>query len=76
MARHRRHEVGHPDEWSEWVHPLPGYRFACCECGLVHEMQFDVGEGSNGEKGVVIFRARRHNRATSATRRYMRGDPC
>jgi len=28
--------------WTEWVYPKPGtnYLFKCCDCGLVHEMQF------------------------------------
>lgn len=72
MARHRRHVVEKDGDWSEWVRPLPGYRFACCDCGLVHEMQFDIGKSDAGEEGVIIFRARRHNRATAATRRHMK----
>lgn len=59
-----------PDGWSEWIHPLPGYLLQCCDCGLIHEMQFEIvpphegmgrGEinpGENGER-VIIFRARR-----------------
>lgn len=27
--------------WTEWVMPIPkGYLMKCCDCGLVHEMQF------------------------------------
>lgn len=27
--------------WTKWVQPLmKGYLFKCCDCGLVHEMQF------------------------------------
>lgn len=65
-----------PDEegWSEWVHPLPGYLFQCCDCDLIHEMQFQIAEPMPGEQtlnegegsdGVVIFRARRHKEATN-----------
>lgn len=55
--------------WSEWIHPLPGYLMQCCDCGLVHEMEFAVGEraGQSGalnegesEDSVILFRARRH----------------
>lgn len=29
------------DGWTEWVKPVPkGYRIQCCDCGLVHEMEF------------------------------------
>lgn len=30
------------DGWSDWVHPEPGYRMACCDCGLVHDMEFQL----------------------------------
>lgn len=59
-----------PDEegWSEWIHPLPGYLMQCCDCGLIHEMEFEIGQrkdegplnpGEGDDDGVVIFRARR-----------------
>lgn len=55
------------DGWSDWIHPLPGYRMGCCDCGLVHDMEFraappngDEPELNPGEgEIVVIFRARR-----------------
>ena len=58
------------DGWSEWIHPLPGYLMQCCDCGLVHEMQYAIApshencgdtELNEGETkdGVIIFRARR-----------------
>jgi len=56
------------DGWSEWVHPLPGYRMQCCDCGLIHEMQVAIAEPNNAspptnagetEEGLVIFRMRR-----------------
>lgn len=57
------------DGWCEWIHPLPGYLMQCCDCGLVHEMDFRIGArdgygplnpGESDESGVIIFRARRH----------------
>lgn len=59
------------DGWCEWIHPLPGYLMQCCDCGLVHEMQYAIvpshencgdAELNEGETkdGVIIFRARRH----------------
>lgn len=64
-------EPMHPDEdgWSEWIHPLPGYLMQCCDCGLIHEMEFAIGRRRKGENGplnegetlrrVILFRARR-----------------
>lgn len=58
-----------PDEdgWSEWIHPLPGYLMQCCDCGLIHEMEFAIGRRSGDgplnegetEEAVIVFRARR-----------------
>lgn len=61
-----------PDEdgFSEWVCPKPdSYLMKCCDCGLVHELQFRVAkyEGRPSEEFEVVsdenlqaqFRARR-----------------
>lgn len=65
-------EPMHPDEegWSEWIHPLPGYLMQCCDCNLIHEMEFEIvphgdsrpalNPGEGKRRGVIIFRARRH----------------
>ena len=62
------HEVENEGDWSEWVCPNPTqYFMKCCDCGLVHEMQFKVVKYSEGDEcdGVDdpdvqgIFRARR-----------------
>jgi hypothetical protein len=54
--------------WSDWVQPImDGYRLACCDCGLVHEMQFEIDPEDSSR---VLFRARRHNRATGQIRRH------
>lgn len=51
-------------EPGEWVQPIRrGYRLMCCDCGLVHTMDFRV------LKGRVQFRVFRNNRATAAARR-------
>lgn len=65
------------DDWTEWRHPLPGYKIACCDCGLVHEMDFAIVRGGHGEADgsttaprvndpdlKVIFRAKRHHEET------------
>jgi hypothetical protein len=63
-----RHEVENEGDWSEWVSPNPEqYFMKCCDCGLVHEMQFKVAKYSDGDDCEFIddpnlqpvFRARR-----------------
>jgi hypothetical protein len=62
------HEVESFDEWSEWVNPYSEqYFMKCCDCGLVHEMQFKVAKYSEGDECAfvedadlqAVFRARR-----------------
>lgn len=46
---------------GEWVKPvMKDYRMQCCDCGLVHEMEFKVIKWGRGHK--VKFRARRFGR--------------
>jgi len=46
------------------VYPIRrGYRMMCCDCGLVHEMDFRVKDGR------IEFRVFRDNRATGQARR-------
>lgn len=52
---------------NEWVMPRrKGYKFACCDCGLVHDMDFRI------VKGRIQFRARRNNRSTAVMRRHLK----
>lgn len=47
---------------NEWIKPvMRGYRIKCCDCGLVHEMDFKVIPWGRGRK--VLFRARRVKRS-------------
>ncbi len=69
--------------WSDDQFPIMrGYKMACCDCGLVHDMEFDVfeikknikdgsfsGKVRKGKKWRVIIRARRNNRSTGQMRR-------
>lgn len=49
---------------GEWVQPIRrGYKLACCDCSLVHRMDFRV------HKSRVQFRAWRNERATAQQRR-------
>ncbi len=68
--------------WSDWVAPvMKGYRLGCCDCSLVHEMEFAIFRVTSRQKDgewyghrvpghKVKFRMRRHGRATSAARRH------
>lgn len=71
--------------YSEWIFPTKTHRMTCCDCGLVHDMQFKAIEakrlrGKAKKAGVshlvrdvphldVMFRARRNERSTAAARR-------
>ena len=56
-------------EAGEWVQPTPrGYRLACCDCGLVHRMDFRVVQSADGRRPAVQVRFFRHARATAAIR--------
>lgn len=60
------------DGWAQWTAPVhDSYLIKCCDCGLVHEMQFQVvpllrhlnaeewEAGEPSEQHRVLFRARR-----------------
>jgi Zn-finger protein len=58
-----------PRGFSRWVQPSPQkYILSCCDCGLVHEMQFRAPIDSKG-KPRVQFRARRAKRYTAQERK-------
>jgi hypothetical protein len=74
--RFKKHTAGRGG-WSEWVCPTPGknYLFKCCDCGLVHEMQFATFAEANKKRGLfdvirlpwpirAMFRARRSRART------------
>lgn len=57
-------------EAGEWVFPRrKGYKLRCCDCGLVHRVDFKL-EGKH-----ILFRVFRDNRATAAVRRYKSFNP-
>ena len=52
---------------GEWIRPKKkGYKMMCCDCGLVHRMQFEHIPYGSGR--IIIFRAWRDERATSVAR--------
>lgn len=54
---------------GQWVSPVRrGYKMACCDCGLVHRMNFQLIPYGSGRK--IIFQAFRDERATAAKRRH------
>ena len=84
MPKHKR-MVERDDGWSDWIAPvMDGYKMGCCDCGLVHDLQFGVftakelGGGYHEiiqdsiKNGRVRFRARRNNRSTAQVRRHKR----
>ena len=51
---------------GEWVLPvLEGYKMRCCDCGLVHRMDFKAADD-----GQPMFRVFRDERATGQSRRW------
>lgn len=82
MARYDQPQPG-ADGWTEEIFPImDGYKMACCDCGLVHNLKLSVFEvlkynndGSfkakkrRGKKWRVGMLVSRNNRATSAMRR-------
>lgn len=58
----------HIDGEDEWVAMLnyPTHKIACCDCGLVHQLEFRKTEDG------LEFRAKRDNRATAQKRRHTR----
>ena len=56
---------------GEWVRPIKrGYKMICCDCGLVHRVDFDHVPYGRGRR--VIFRVFRDNRATGQMRRHLK----
>lgn len=53
-------------EWEEPPKHPRTYHLACCDCGLVHKMNFRVKDGR------VQFRVFRDERATAAIRRHLK----
>jgi hypothetical protein len=66
MASYDKPEAG------EWVQPTRrGFKLACCDCGLVHTMNFRlVKYGDNKHK--IRFQVFRNERATAMVRRHAR----
>ena len=50
---------------GKWIQPVDkGYKLCCCDCGLVHSIDFRIKDGR------VQFRVFRAPRSTGQVRRY------
>lgn len=57
--------VENENGWSDWIQPIRrGYKMCCCDCGLVHSLDFRIRDDR------VQFRASRNNRSTALVRRH------
>lgn len=74
MARRKYHLP----KANEWIYPVrTNYKLACCDCGLVHEIDFDLERNFKGPGKVIKFRVRRDNRLTAGMRKRKDADhPC
>jgi hypothetical protein len=53
--------------YGAWTRPRRrNFREQCCDCGLVHRLDFRI------VRGRIEFRTRRDDRATAAARRVLR----
>lgn len=58
------------DTEDKWIRPvMHGYKMACCDCGLVHRLNFRVIPWGRGHK--IELQAFRSNRSTAGVRRGM-----
>ena len=52
------------EDARKWTRPrMRNFREQCCDCGLIHRLDFRIVDGK------VEFRTRRDDRATAAARR-------
>jgi hypothetical protein len=73
MTKYNKYYAKTKNGYTEWVRPIrKGYKFACCDCGLVHDMDFRVTDEWRGR--VVEFRARRNDLSTSAMRKWRKNN--
>lgn len=56
--------------YGEWTRPrMRNFREQCCDCGLIHRLDFRIVHGR------IEFRTRRDDRATAAARRSFKFSP-
>ena len=60
-----KYEQRYDGDWFRVT--LRGHRLMCCDCGLVHRVEFRIVKHGHGNR--IEMRAWRHKRATAAARR-------
>ena len=56
---------------GEWIEvPMRGFKEQCCDCGLVHRLNFKLNE-----KGKILIQTFRDGRATSGARKHFKFGP-
>jgi hypothetical protein len=67
-GKNRRDRPQYPAyQEGEWIAPKRhGYQLGCCDCGLVHRVNFRLVKYGRGL--TIIFQAFRDNKATSTLR--------
>ncbi len=64
----KKREVYYQVKDGEWIEvPMKNHYDQCCDCGLVHKMNFRINK-----KGKLEVQAYRHARATNAARIHFR----
>lgn len=71
MTKYIHHAIDE-DGWTRWFFPSTQYRESCCDCGLVHDIEFRLHFNKDTQELFIEKRVRRNERATSAVRRYRR----
>jgi Zn-finger protein len=57
-------------ESGEWVQPTRrGYLMQCCDCGLVHRLDFKLVQYANGKRRKIRFRVDREDAETARVRK-------
>jgi hypothetical protein len=68
MTKYEQHQVENVGDYTEWIRPIrKGYKMACCDCNLVHDLDFRVRKEFRGL--VIEFRARRNSKETKKLRK-------
>jgi hypothetical protein len=76
-------EYEQEDGWTDIIFPTPLYKMRCCDCDLVHDLQFHIFKRGKTRKDgtylvqeikekslIVGFSARRNTRSTGQSRRH------
>jgi len=66
MTKKREHEYQLTDgRWYQVAHGKPPYLHECCECGLVHRVEFKIENGRIWERWTIDESKRRKKGAST-----------